>query len=160
MKTLCLYYSRTNLTKEIMKKIAAMTDARLLEYTDGVYRQGVSGYIRSCFDAFRKPPEVFFFGNEPEWEEYDKVIVAMPVWAEQPCVIGKALLMQYSGKFRGDVYLVVTHMANNDYDKAIRKIYPYCAKEPVAHLSLQTKKHDPTAEIEQFVRDHGLSKAE
>jgi hypothetical protein len=152
MKTLCLYYSRTNKTKEIMRRIAEMTDADLMEYTDGVDRSGIFGYLRSCIDAYRKPPAVRIIGGEPDWASYDRVVVGMPVWAEAPCIIGRAFLEQYSGRFCGDLYLVVTHMAKTDYDKKIRKLYSVCASEPKAHLSLQTKKHDPAAEIESFVK--------
>lgn len=152
MKTLCLYYSRTNLTRVIMKRIAMLTDADLYEYTDGVDRSGIRGYLRSCIDSCRKFPEVSIIGGEPDWASYDRVIVGMPVWAEAPCVVGKAFLQQFSGKFRGDLHLVVTHMAGADYDKAIHKIYKYCASEPKSYLSVQTKKHDPEAEIKRFVR--------
>lgn len=47
MKTLCLYYSRTNTTRVIMKRIAVLMDADLFEYTDGKDRSGLKGYIRS-----------------------------------------------------------------------------------------------------------------
>ena len=129
-----------------------LTDADVYEYTDGVDRSGIKGYIRSCIDAYRPFPEVNIVGGEPDWDVYDRVIAAMPVWAESPCVIGKAFLEQYSGKFRGKLYLVVTHMASADYDKAIRKVYQYCAVAPEAHLSLQTKNHDPEKKIQSFVR--------
>lgn len=153
MKTLCLYYSRTNLTRVIMKRVAMLTDADMYEYTDGVDRSGIGGYLRSCIDSYRKFPEVSIVGGEPDWAAYDRVIVGMPVWVEAPCVVGKAFLQQYSGKFRGDLYLVFTHMAGAGYDKAIREIYQYCAAEPKAYLSVQTKKHDPEAEISRFVRN-------
>ena len=152
MKTLCLYYSRTNLTRVITRRIAMLTDADVYEYTDGVDRSGIKGYIRSCIDSFKALPDVYIAGDEPDWDAYDRVIVAMPIWSESPCVIGKAFLQKYSGKFRGKLYLVVTHMAKADYDKAIRKIYQLCAVAPEAHLSVQTKNHDPESEIKSFVR--------
>ena len=152
MKTLCLYYSRTNTTRVVARRIAMLLDADLFEYTDGKDRSGLKGYITSCFDAYRQPPSVQIVGGEPHWEDYDRVIVAMPVWAEAPCVVGKGLLQQYSGKFRGDLYLVVTHMADADYDKAIRKGCSCSAVEPKGYLSVQTKNHDPEAEIQSFVR--------
>lgn len=79
----------------------------------------------------------------------------MPTWAESPCVVGKAFLQQYSSKFCGSLYLVVTHMAKTSYEKAIRKIYKYCTKDPSGYLSLQTKDHDPDAEIRGFVKGIG-----
>ena len=152
MKTLCLYYSRTNTTRVIARRIAMLLDADLFEYTDGKDRSGLKGYLASCIDAYREPPEVHIVGDEPRWDDYNKVIVAMPVWCETPSVVGKGLLQQYSSRLRGDLYLVVTHMANTDYNKAIRKVYGSSAMPPKAHLSLQTKNHDPDAEIKCFVR--------
>ena len=150
MKTLCLYYSRTDLTRDIMKKMADLLDADLVEYTDGVNRKGALGYLRSCIDSFKKPKAVKCVGGEPDWDVYDTVIVGMPVWAEKPCVVGRGFLQQYSGKFHGDVYLVVTHMAKADYEKAILKTYDFSAVRPAGHLSLQTKDHDPSEKIRQF----------
>ena len=151
MKTLCLYYSRTNTTRVIMKRMASLLDADLVEYTDGTDRSGFRGYIRSCVDSFKRPPEVHLL-QDVDFDDYDTVIVAMPIWSEMPCAVGKGLLEQYGGSFKGDVYLVVTHMAGIDYDKAIRKVYGLCANEPKGHLSLQTKNHDPDMEIKRFVR--------
>ena len=152
MKTLCLYYSRTGKTKSIMERMAKMLDADLFEYTDGKDRSGVKGYLLSCIDSYIRLPEVRIIGAEPEWEKYNRVIVAMPVWAESPCVVGKAFLKQYSEKFHGDLHLVVTHMAKNDYSKAICKTYEYSAVRPKSHLSLQTKNHDCGAEIRHFTQ--------
>ena len=152
MKTLCLYYSRTNTTRVIMRRIAMLTDADMYEFTDGIDRSGFKGYIKSCLDSYRELPEVSIVGEEPDWAAYDRVIVGMPIWAESPCVVGRAFLKQYSDRFCGDLYLVVTHMAATDYDDAIRKAYDYCATEPKAYLSVQTKKHDPEKEICGFVR--------
>ena len=152
MKTLCLYYSRTNLTRFVINRIAMLTDADVYEYTDGVDRSGIMGYLRSCIDAYRKPPVVRIVGGEPDWAAYDRVVVGMPVWAEAPCIIGKAFLQQYSSKFHCDLYLVVTHMASVDYAKKIRKLYDDCAVKPKGYLSVQTKKHDPDKEIRNFVK--------
>ena len=49
MKTLCLYYTRTNTTKEVMENIAGILDADIAEYTDGRDRSGVKGYLGACF---------------------------------------------------------------------------------------------------------------
>lgn len=40
MKTLCLYYTRTNSTKKAMERLAELTGADLAEYTDGKDRSG------------------------------------------------------------------------------------------------------------------------
>ena len=155
MKTVCLYYSRSGRTKSIMERMANMLDADLIEYTDGKDRSGFKGYVGSCIDSYRPLPQVEIIGGEPDWEKYDRVIVAMPVWAEAPCVVGKAFLKQYSSKFKGDLHLVVTHMSKANYGKAIAKSYAYSAVKPESYLSLQTKNHDCGAEIKHFVETIG-----
>lgn len=152
MKTLCLYYSRTNTTRVIARRIAMLLGADLFEYTDGKDRSGFKGYVASCIDSFKEPPKVHIIGDEPDWDAYDRVIVAMPTWVEAPSVVGRGFLQQYSGKFKGSLYLVVTHMAAADYEKPIRKLYGCSIVAPTAHLSVQTKNHDPEAEIQRFVR--------
>ena len=49
MKTLCLYYTRTNTTKAVMENIAGILGADLAEYTDGRERSGFFGYVGACF---------------------------------------------------------------------------------------------------------------
>ena len=49
MRTLCLYYTRTNTTKEIMENIARIIGADAAEYTDGKNRSGFLGYVGACF---------------------------------------------------------------------------------------------------------------
>lgn len=49
MKTLCLYYTRTNTTKEVIETIAKTIGADVAEYTDGKNRNGFLGYISACF---------------------------------------------------------------------------------------------------------------
>lgn len=152
MKTLCLYYSRTNLTRVVMKRLAMLLDADVAEYTDGKDRSGFIGYIKSAIDAFKAAPEVIFADGEPDWDAYDTVIVGMPTWSEMPCVVGKGLLEQYGGKIKGDLYVVVTHMAPTDYEKQIQKLYGHTTADLKGHLSVRTKDHDPEKEIAAFAR--------
>ena len=44
---LCLYYSRSGNTRQTMAEIAEALEAELVEFTDGVDRQGRKGYFRS-----------------------------------------------------------------------------------------------------------------
>ena len=49
MKTLCLYFTRTNTTKAVMEEIAKVLNADIAEYTDGKDRHGFFGYVGACF---------------------------------------------------------------------------------------------------------------
>lgn len=110
MRTLCLYYTRTNTTKEIMENIAKIIGADMAEYTDGKDRSGFLGYVGACFATVNNTISKVSIKGEINLKEYDRVIIGMPVWVEGPCAIGRALIkkIQQRHAFRsvlcGDAY--------------------------------------------------------
>ncbi len=158
MRTLCLYYSRTGLTKKAMEQLAKQMDADLFEYTDGKDRAGVLGYIGACIDSFRRTlPKVTIQGS-PDLGAYDRVFVGMPVWAEGPSVVGRALLSQCGPDLPKDVFYVVTHMAKADYQKKIKALDTLLGRPSKGMCSLQTKDHDYLAQLQMFI--DGLANAD
>ena len=156
MKTLCLYYSRTGSTKKAMELLARITQGELFEYTDGRDRSGLLGYLGACLASMRKSfPRVSIQGN-PDLAAYDRVIIGMPVWAEGPCVVGRALLAQFGQELPKEVYYVVTHMAKNDYMAKIRALDRLLGRPCSGQVSVQTKGHDYLQEIRAF--GEGLAK--
>ena len=109
MKTLCIYYSRSGSTKQIMKKIAAKTGADTGEFTDGKDRGGVLGYLKCCIDSYRAAPLISVSGLSQPLGDYDRVIIGFPVWAEKPCIPAKGFIEQYAEKLPHEVYFVITH---------------------------------------------------
>ena len=64
MKTLCLYYTRTNLTKEAMEHLAKLLDADIACYSDGKDRGGALGYVGACVASLKKNfPKVTIEGD-------------------------------------------------------------------------------------------------
>ena len=79
---LCLYYSRSGNTRQTMAEIAEALEAELVEFTDGVDRQGRKGYFRSGLDAMRRSTHPLEkFETAKPLEEYRLVILGSPVWA-------------------------------------------------------------------------------
>ena len=148
-KTLCLYYSRTNTTREAMERLAELVDADLYEYTDGKNRSGKLGYIGCCLASFRKYIDVRITG-EPDMSLYDRVIIGMPIWAEGPSIMGRSLLKKYGSKLPGAVWYVVTQMGTSDYTKKIYALDEYIGHPAEGHLSLRTKDNDYLGEIAEF----------
>ena len=141
-KTLCLYYTRTNTTKAVMEQLAEILGADIAEYTDGKDRSGFLGYISCCFaKADRLKPGIFIKGGAKP-EDYERVIIGMPVWAEGPCAVGRAFLAKYRDVLPKDVCFVVTHSGKNDYDKKIAQLDQYLASPQTAHISIRTKEND------------------
>lgn len=150
MKTLCLYYTRTNTTKAAMERLAELLGADVAEYTDGKDRSGAMGYLGACFASMKKSlPEVSIKGDL-DIREYDRVFIGMPIWAEGPCVVGKALIQKYKDCLPADVSYVVTHMAKNGYEAKIEKLDQILGRKSSGFVSVQTKEHDYLKDIEDF----------
>ena len=152
MKTLCLYYTRTNTTKIAMEHLAKRLKADLAEYTDGKDRSGVTGYIGACFASMKKSYPAITIKGDIQLEDYDRVIVGMPVWVEGPCVMGKAFINQYKDRLPQDVYYAVTHMAPSGYDKNIQAMDKILGRSSAGYVTMQTKEHDFLKDIEDFAK--------
>ena len=150
MKTLCLYYTRTNTTKKAMEHLAQLLDADLAEYTDGKDRSGVMGYIGACIVSAKKTKVTM--KENVDLSSYDRVIIGMPVWVEGPCAIGRAFISQYKDSLKGDVYYAVTHMGKGTYEEKIKAMDELLGRPSAGQISMQTKDHDYLKDVEDFAK--------
>ena len=150
MKTLCLYYTRTNTTKAAMEHLAKLLDADLAEYTDGRDRSGILGYIGACFVSQKKAASQISIKGDIQLDAYDRVIIGMPIWVEGPCAIGRGFIEKYKTKLPKDVYYVVTHMGKSGYETKIKAMDEILGRSSAGQISLRTKEHDYLKEIEIF----------
>ena len=143
MRTLCLYYTRTNTTKEIMENIAKIIGADVAEYTDGKDRSGFLGYVGACFATVNNTISKVSIKGEINLKEYDRVIIGMPVWVEGPCAIGRALIKKHSSVMPSEVYYVVTHMGDrHDYTAKIKAMDKLLGRPSAGQVSIRTKEND------------------
>ncbi len=150
MKTLCLYYTRTNTTKAAMERLADLLEGDLAEYTDGRDRSGVLGYIGACFVSAKKTKVTI--KEDVDLSSYNRVIIGMPVWVEGPCAIGRAFINQYRDRLPKDVYYVVTHMGKGTYESKIKAMDEILGRPSCGQVSLQTKDHDYLKDVEDFAK--------
>ena len=151
MKTLCLYYTRTNTTKEVIETIAKTIGADVAQYTDGKSRKGFPGYVGACFATVNNTISKVSIKGEFDPAAYDRVIIGMPVWVEGPCAIGKALIKKYSEKMPAEVYYVVTHMgAKSDYMDKIKAMDSLLGRPSSGQVSIRTKENDYIKESISF----------
>ena len=152
MKTLCVYYSRTGMTEQIAREIAAGCGADLLRITDGKDRSGFFGYCAAAMAGLRKKlPVLQPYSLPAPLAEYDRVIVLSPIWCENVCPVIRAFLAAEKEQLRGEVYGVITHMSALPYDKPRAALAHSLGREALPGLSVQTRKHDWHAEVQNFI---------
>ena len=151
MRTLCMYYTRTSTTKEIMENIAKIIGADVAEYTDGKDRSGFLGYVGACFATVNNTISKVSIKGEINLKEYDRVIIGMPEWVEGPCAIGRALIKKYSSAIPSEVYYVVTHMGDkHDYKAKIKAMDNLLGRPSSGQVSIRTKENDYIKESAAF----------
>ena len=153
MKTLCLYYTRTNHTKEVMENIAGIIGADTAEYTDGRDRKGFLGYVGACFATVKNSlPKVSVKGTI-DLTKYDRIFIGMPVWVEGPCAIGRAFIKKHSAEMPSEVYYVVTRMnGKNDYMTKIKAMDSLLGRPSSGQVSICTKDNDYIEDSTRFTK--------
>ena len=112
----------------------------------------MTGYIGACFASLKKLYPAITIKEDIQLEDYDRVIVGMPIWVEGPCVMGKAFINQYKDCLPQDVYYVVTHMAPSRYDNKIQAMDKILGRSSAGYVTMQTKEHDFLKDIEDFAK--------
>ncbi len=151
MKTLCLYYTRTNTTKAVMENIAGILGADLAEYTDGRDRSGFFGYVGACFATVKNTISTVSVKGDVDLTSYDRVLIGMPVWVEGPCAIGRAFIKKVRDSLPHEVYYVVTHMGGRqDYTEKIKAMDGLLGRPSSGQISIRTKENDYIKESADF----------
>lgn len=151
MKTLCLYYTRTNTTKEIMENVAGIIGADTAAYTDGKDRSGFLGYVGACFATVNNTISKVSIRGEIDLKEYDRLIIGMPVWVEGPCAVGRSLIKKFGSVMPSEVYYVVTHMGDkHDYAAKIKAMDKLLGRPSAGQISIRTKENDYIKESAAF----------
>ena len=150
MKTLCLYYTRTNTTKVAMEHLAKLLGADMAEYTDGKDRSGIFGYLSACFVSQKKAASQISIKGNIKPEDYDRVIIGMPVWVEGPCAVGRGFIEKYKSQLPKEVYYVVTHMGKAGYETKIKAMDEILGRPSAGQISIRTKENNYLKDIETF----------
>jgi len=136
MKTLVVYYSRTNTTKKVAEKIAELTKCDIEQLIDTKDREGAKGYLFAGKDALTKQLTVL----EPiskDASQYDLIILATPVWAYTMCSAIRTYIEQHKDKFKSVAYLCT--MGGSGDKGTFDAMTDICYKNPRATLALKTK---------------------
>lgn len=150
---LCIYYSRTGNTEQLMREIAAALDAELVRLEDGVNRRGLTGWLRSGMQAVaRRIPPV----KKPETLRplsiYSLVIVGTPVWAGRCSAPVRSFLREYGQDIRRTAY-VITRGSDGRYEEVFQQMDMYVRAPHVAAATIR-----PNTVGAAFWRDEFLKK--
>ena len=135
MKSLVVYYSRSNITKELAEDIASKTNADIEEIKSKVNYQGKIGYARGGKDAMRgKIIDLDDFKYNPE--DYDVVYIGGPVWAGRAANPVISYLKQNEGKFKNVKFFLTA--GSSGFESGFKQMEDFSIK-PLKTLALTTK---------------------
>lgn len=135
MKSLVVYYSRSNITKKLAQDIAGKLNCDIEEIKPKVNYNGKLGYARGIKDgASGKNVELESLKYNPQ--EYDVVYLGAPVWASKAANPLISYLLQNEGKFN-DVKFFLT-AGSSGFDSSFKQMEDK-SKKPLKTLALTTK---------------------
>lgn len=149
MKTLIVYYSRTNVTKEIANKLQKELDCDIEEITDGGKYDGKLGFLKGGMNAtMGRASDIDPVSKNPA--DYDLVIIGTPVWSSNMAPPIFTYLIEYRDQIK-NMASFCTCMGGG-YDKALEKIADVSGKEQISTMFLTSKDiENPSEKINNFI---------
>lgn len=135
MKSLVVYYSRSNVTKKLAEDIAGKINADIEEINPKVNYQGKIGFARGGKHAMsEKIIDIEDAKFNPA--DYDVVYIGGPIWAGKSSTPVISYLNQNKEKFNNVKFFLTA--ANDDYVKGFEQMEKFSIK-PLKTLGLSTK---------------------
>ena len=136
MKSLVVFYSRTNVTKKLAEDIASKIDADVEEIIPKVNYQGKMGYVRGGKDAIQeKVIDLDPLRYDPQ--VYDVVYLGCPVWASRPATPLVSYIKQNEGKFSNVKFFITA--GGTGHDSTLEHMEKHLSLKPLSTLALTTK---------------------
>lgn len=149
MKTLLVYYSRTDVTKKIAEIIQEKLNCDIEEITDNNRYKGAIGYLKGGMNAaMRRTSEINPISKNPS--DYDLVIIGTPVWASNMATPIYTYLMKYNKEIKKIASFCTC--IRGGYDSALENISEVTGKKPVTTMFLTSKDiENPQEKINTFI---------
>lgn len=150
MGTLIVYYSRTGNTERLARKLARRCGADLERIRDdGVERAGLSGYLRSAWQAWSgAKPAVRKAQRNPG--DYDLVVIGTPVWCWSLAAPVRTYVSRHARQFK-QVAFFCTEGGSGD-DRAFAELERLCGKAPLATLTVKEDSFDEPVQAQPLRR--------
>lgn len=135
MKSLVVYYSRTNITKKLAEAIAERIDADIEEIIPKTNYNGKLGYARGGKDAISS--KVIDYENmKYDPRDYDMVYLGCPVWASRPATPMFSYMKKNEGNFKCVKFFITA--GGSGFDSTLKHMEAASIK-PEKTLALTTK---------------------
>ena len=149
---LCIYYSRSGVTRSVMQEMAEALNAESVEITDGIDRSGTLGYFMCGMDAMRRGTHrIKPYVTENPLSDYDMVILGTPVWAGRCSSVIRGFLKRHGLELHRVAY-VLTRASDDPNKDVFQQMDRYTAAPRMAEVSLR-----PDAVGYHFWRDQFLT---
>jgi flavodoxin len=151
MKTLIVYYSGTNVTKDIANRLQKELDCDIEEITDGGKYDGRLGYMKGGMNAsMGRTSDIDPISKNPS--DYDLVIIGTPVWASNMATPVYTYLIKYNDQIKKMASFCTC--ISGGYEKALEKIAEVSGKTQVSTMFLNAKDvKNPTEKINTFIKN-------
>ncbi len=146
-KILVVYFSRSGTTRRVAQSLAAALGAGLEEVTEAHGRAGLTGYLRSIWEANRQRAANILPTKENP-ASFDLVVVGTPVWAWSVSSPVRAYLTANKAHLP-DVAFFCTMGGRGDIS-AFAQMRDIVGKSPLAAYSVTASAADATAGDPRF----------
>ena len=145
MKTLVVYYSKTDRTRFVAEKIAACLGADIEEVTELKKRKGMTAFMKTSLSAMTGKETEISPPAKPV-EQYDLIIVGTPVWYTRPTPAIRTYLKKNS--FTGKKVALFCTNDGNGGEKTIEKLKELLLNSTLAEPLIVSKVAENKTEAE------------
>ena len=151
MKTLLVYYSRTNVTKKIAEMIQKEINCDIEEITDNDKYAGKIGFMKGGMNAsMGRTSKINPISKNPA--DYDLIIIGTPVWASNIATP----VYTYLKKYEQDIKNVASFCTcmNSGFEKTLENISKVTGKEQISTMFLTSEDIlNPDEKINTFIQE-------
>lgn len=136
MKTLIVFYSRTNTNKKVAEALAQKLNGDIEEIKSVKNYSGIFGYLAAGREGLKKMTT----NIEPTTKnpaDYDLVIIGTPCWAGKMASPVRAYLIQQKDRIKQTAFFCVR--GGSDAQPVFNELAGLCGQQPLATLALRTK---------------------
>jgi flavodoxin len=152
MKTLVVYYSRTNHTHKVAELIAQGAGANIERILDAESREGFFGVLLSGQQAtLQRPGRIQPVREDPS--RYDLIILGSPVWSWSLSPPMRGYVIAQKHKFKRVAFFCTE--GGSGGARLFRQLQTLCDKTPVATLEVtegELRSGAYVSKVEEFIR--------